>query len=80
MAKAKKAETKTETKAEEIKAAPEAKTETKTETKTNRATRKVKFQTLYTGTYGVFMPNQIATVPALFAESAISSKAAVYVD
>lgn len=76
MAKAKKAETKTETKAEAIKAAPEA----KTETKTNSATRKVKFQTLYTGTYGVFMPNQIATVPALFAESAISSKAAVYVD
>lgn len=76
MAKAKKAETKTETKAEEIKAAPEA----KTETKTNSAMRKVKFQTLYTGTYGVFMPNQIATVPALFAESAISSKAAVYVD
>jgi hypothetical protein len=76
MAKAKKAETKTEAKAEEIKAAPEA----KTETKTNSATRKVKFQTLYTGTYGVFMPNQIAIVPALFAESAISSKAAVYVD
>ena len=76
MAKAKKAETKTETKAEEIKPATEA----KTETKTNSATRKVKFQTLYTGTYGVFMPNQIATVPALFAESAISSKAAVYVD
>lgn len=76
MAKAKKAETKTETKAEEIKAAPEA----KTEAKTNSATRKIKFQTLYTGTYGVFMPNQIATVPALFAESAISSKAAVYVD
>lgn len=76
MAKAKKAETKTETKAEATKPATEA----KTETKTNSATRKVKFQTLYTGTYGVFMPNQIATVPALFAESAISSKAAVYVD
>ena len=76
MAKAKKAETKTEAKAEEIKPATEA----KTETKANSATRKVKFQTLYTGTYGVFMPNQIATVPALFAESAISSKAAVYVD
>jgi len=76
MAKAKKAETKTEAKAEAIKPATEA----KTETKTNSATRKVKFQTLYTGTYGVFMPNQIATVPALFAESAISSKAAVYVD
>lgn len=76
MAKAKKAEAKTETKAEATKPATEA----KTETKANSATRKVKFQTLYTGTYGVFMPNQIATVPALFAESAISSKAAVYVD
>ena len=67
-----KAESKAEVKAEAPQTAPEA--------KTNSATRKVKFQTLYTGTYGVFMPNQIATVPAVFAESAVYSKAAVYVD
>lgn len=76
MARPKKAETKAEAKAEVKAEAPQ----TVPETKTNSATRKVKFQTLYTGTYGVFMPNQIATVPALFAESAVSSKAAVYVD
>lgn len=61
-------------------------TQTKTETKPveaskpNKATRKVKFQKLYIGTYGYFMPNQIAEIPANFADSAIYSGVAVYVD
>ena len=53
--------------------APKTKTESK-------ATKKVKFKQLYIGTYGYFMPNQIATVPALFADSAIASGVAVVTD
>lgn len=54
----------------------------KTETpKTDsKATKKVKFKQLYIGTYGYFMPNQTAEVPALFAESAIASGVAVNAD
>lgn len=64
-----------------------AKSKTNTETpktetpKTDsKATKKVKFKQLYIGTYGYFMPNQIAEVPALFADSAISSGVAVNAD
>lgn len=39
----------------------------------NKATKKIKFKQLYIGTYGYFMTNQIAEVPALFADSAIAS-------
>lgn len=46
----------------------------------NKATKKVKFKQLYIGTYGYFMPNQIAEVPALFADSAIASGVAVVTD
>lgn len=55
-------------------------TNTKTPKTENKATKKVKFKQLYIGTYGYFMPNQVAEVPALFADSAIASGVAVNAD